>query len=276
MSEIGEPVAIAELGHEGHSEDTCAFHNKDKPTSETNVLTDDMDEDALEVPGVSMTGIAHKNSAAKLGSNLTAEGHDQPETTVQIEGINRVLPVHTAAHHLIPGNASLKKSKIMSYLHQEGTATGNIGYDINNYQNGSWLPGNYALRGEDDLPAWGPQGVGFTTKYSQPPDVYAFAAIAKLRRQFHDAHVDYSKFVIKVLNLLAKKLKKTEDLWCPLANNQPKDPQERQLKMLVARLNTVSLRMKTMLESPGPNWKTNVYTSRFSQKFIRRHVYGGS
>ena len=47
------------------------------------------------------------------------------------------------------------------------------------------------------------------------------------------------------------------------------------MKMLAARLNTVSLRMKTMVEGAGPNWKTNVYTSRFSAEYIRLHIYGG-
>jgi len=275
MSEIGEPVTVAELGHENHSEDTCAFHNKDKPTDETDVLTDAMDEDSLEVAGLAIAGLAHKNSAAKLGSNLTAEGFEQPDATVNITGIDRELPVHTAAHHLIPGNASLKPCELMPYLHKEGMATGNIGYDINNYQNGSWLAGNYALRGEDGLASWGPEGSGFAATYSVQPQVYAFAAIAKLNRQFHDAHSDYSKFVIQVLDLLAKKLEETKDLWCPEAKNQSDKPEERQMKMLAARLNTVSLRMKTMVEGAGPNWKTNVYTSRFSAEYIRLHIYGG-
>lgn len=276
MTEVGERVAEAEnVAHPNHSEETCAFHNKDKPTSELNVLTDDLDEDALEFPGVAMAGLAHRNSAARLGSNLRKEGFDQPEGTVRIAGIDRDLPVHTAAHHLIPGNASLKDSQLKPHLHQDGMATGNIGYDINNHQNGVWLPGNYALRGEDGLASWGPEGAGFVAKYSQPPEVYAFAAIRKFGRQFHDAHEDYSAFVTRTLDLLAKKLEDTENLWCPEAQKQPKDPKERQMKMLVARLNTVSLRMKTMLENPGPNWKVNVYTSKFSKKYIRVHVYGG-
>jgi hypothetical protein len=275
MAELGEVVSVADLGHENHSEDTCAFHNKKEPTDLENTFGDDADEDALEVPGLEEDGIAHKNSAAKLGSALKTDGQEQISGTVTIGGIDRALPVDSAAHHLIPGNASLKISEIKEFLHQDGMATGNIGYDINNHQNGSWLVGNYALRGKDGLAKWGPGGSGFALKYKKPPEDYAFAAIHKLGRQFHDAHVDYSDIVTQILDLLAKKMRKTKDLWCPEAKNQPDDPKKRQMFMLVARLNTVSLRMKTMLENPGPNWKANVYTSRFSKMYIDKHIYGG-
>lgn len=275
--DIGEAVNVAiivSLGHENHSEETCAFHSKGEPESKENTFSDEGDMDALEISGLEEAGIAHKNCAAKLGSSLEGKGYSQVSTSVVVPGISPALPVHTAAHHLIPGNASLKESAIMSYLHQEGMAAGNIGYNINNSENGCWLPGNYALRGEHGLAKWGPEGTGFQAKYGQPPKAYAFAAIEATQRQFHDAHGDYSDFVLETLDLLAKKFDKTRDLWCPEAKNQPSDPKKREIMGLVARLNTTSLRMQSMLI--GLNWKKNIYTSRFSREFMEERSKGGA
>lgn len=73
--------------------------------------------------------------------------------------------------------------------------------------------------------------------------------------------------------MLAKKMAKTKDLWCPEAKNKPDKPEDRQMLMLVARLNTISRRLKVMLENPGKSWKTNIYTSRFSQMYIKEVIY---
>jgi hypothetical protein len=103
---------------------------------------------------------------------------------------------------------------------------------------------------------------------------YAFAAIETLGCQFHDAHEHYSDFVLNELDLLAKKLEKTRDLWCPEAKKKPEDPKQRQLFMLVARLNTVSRRMKVFLTNPGPSWRDNIFVSRFSDLYIRERIRG--
>lgn len=156
--ELNEGV-IAELDHthEGHSEETCAFcTSPPTPSTETNDLTDKADEDADEMAGLEADGIAFKNKADVLGAKLEGQGSKQLSGTVQIDGVATPLPVHSAAHHLIPGNASLKTSQLLPHLHTEGKATGNIGYDVNNFENGVWLGGNYALRGKEGLPSWGP------------------------------------------------------------------------------------------------------------------------
>lgn len=272
--DLGEGIVIA-LGHsDGHSDDTCVFCSMVKdPTSEENNLTDDYDEDENELPGLNDDGIVFKNSAGKLGADLEKNGYKQPSGEVKIAGIAPALLVATAAHHIIPGNATLKKSDIMEYLHKEGMAKGNIGYNVNNFENGVWLCGNYALRGKDDMPKWGPEGSGFTARFQKDPKEYAFAAIEEMGCQFHDAHPDFSSFVLNDLDLLAKKMAKTKDLWCPDASNKPDKPEDRQLVMLVARLNTISRRLKGMLENPGKSWKTNIYTSRFSKEYIKDVIY---
>ncbi len=280
MTEMIEPVSVATIDHEDHEEETCAFCTAPtKPTDEKNTLQDDFDEDKHEIPGLNDDGMALKNSAGQLGKNLAKKGAAQITAEVKLAGLAKILPVTSAAHHVIPGNAALKRSEIMQYLHTDGMATGNIGYNVNNDENGIWLVGNYALRGKKGLPAWGPEGAHFTVgKPGVPgtkkdPYEYAKAAIEATGYQFHDGHDKYSIFVKKTLDLIAKKMELTQDVWCIEAANKPNKPEEQQLFMLVNRLNTVSRRMKTLLQNPGKNWKKNVFTSRFSEKYIEDEIY---
>lgn len=269
--DIGEAISvdIATEEHDEHGEETCAFcQASQEPTDEENDLTDNFDEDEYEVPGLEDDGIVHKNSAGKLGKALIGQAFDKIEKKIDFDGFANGLPVKTAAHHIIPGNASLVNSAIMDYLHTDGMATGNIGYNVNNYENGTWLCGNYALRGKGGVPKWGPQGVDFTAKTQKDPKEYAFKAIEATNRQFHDAHGDYSGLVVETLDAVANKLEKTGDIWCPEAKKKEEKPEEMQLFALVNRLNSISRRYKKMLEVPGKNWKSNIYTSRFSKQYI--------
>jgi hypothetical protein len=276
MAELGEGVLMALNHHPEHSEDTCAFCTASKePTQENNVLMDDFDEDENEMPSLDMEGMAFHNCAGKLGVALAGCGMPQPEKMVHVDGIPDLLPSHTAAHHLIPGKEALKVSALMPYLHTEGMAVGNIGYDVNSFENGIWLAGNYALRGKDGLAQWGPEGAGFVARYGKDPKEYAFAAIEAHDCQFHDRHPDYSKFVRNELDLLAKKLEKTQSLWCPDARQNPdEDPKKRQMTMLVGRLNTISRRLKRFVTNPSPAWRENLVTSRFSLAYIRERILG--
>lgn len=157
-----------------------------------------------------------------------------------------------AAHHLIPGNASLKNSDLFKsnkYLWKDGKAKGNIGYNINNPTNGVWLPGNYAVR------PWSGKAATFQ-------DTYAHSAVRKCNGHFHDAHRPYNLFVLDALNKIFEKLEAKESIICPEAKKRKRDPQkDSPLKALVARLNTVSLRMRRMLVYPESGWKNNIYTS---------------
>jgi hypothetical protein len=274
--ELKEGVLAALDHHPDHTPDTCAFCNvKKEPTTETNVLTDLLDEDAAEIPGLVQDGVAFVNSAAQLGRSLIDDGDAQISGLVQVPGIAQALPVHTAAHHLIPGNASLKESQLKPYLHCDGAASGNIGYNVNSCENGVWLCGNYALRGKNGLPPWGPEGSQFLAKTGVAPQAYAFAAIRTLGRQFHDGHEKYSQFVQSELNLLAKKLEKTQDLWCTEKSAKKPEGDKPQIPMLVARLNTISRRLRAFLTNPGPKWRENLVTSRFSLAYIQDRILKG-
>lgn len=124
-------------------------------------------------------------------------------------------PFTVAAHHLIPGNASLyhDTSLIRNYL-AEGktvkTANGkswtiknHIGYNVNGSHNGVWLPGNYAIR-----PPHTPEK---NTSWSKLTNQnwcgnYVAAAIKATGGQFHDAHTEYSESVLKLLKKITAKL----------------------------------------------------------------------
>lgn len=245
--QLNEAVA-ADVANPNHS-DECWFCNaKDDPIEEENDLEADPDDDD---DGYG----AFANNASKLGRAL---GGDPGEKTVKVDGDS--YSVMTAAHHLIPGNAALKKSSLFKsneYLWVDKKAKGNIGYNVNAAANGVWLPGNYALR------PW-------SSRLEPFKDAYAFRAIGKWGAQFHDAHPDYSDFVLKSLERLYERLEAGETIWCPKAKkNKDKPPSERQpVYAIVARLNTISGRMKKMLLFPTYNWKKNIFTSTRSQRFM--------
>jgi len=262
--DVGESANVGDIADPKHDDD-CYFCNaKDDPGNETNDLTDNFEEDE-DLDG-SLQDVKFKNDSGKLGS---ACGGDPGKRTVTVEGTKdgATLQVSTAAHHLIPGNASLKESTLFQckkYLHKDESAPGNIGYNVNSAPNGVWLPGNYAAR------PWGTKGVDFQKKYGPTPRKYAYAAINVWKAQFHDAHEEYSSFVKDVLNKLHDKLKLAEDLTCPEAKKKKDRPPEERapLYVLVARMDTVSSRMRRMLVAPSTNWKKNIWTSSHSQGYM--------
>lgn len=254
--QIGEAVSD-DIMSEHHDEDCYFCKASTQPTTETNELTDDANEDEAEMEG-SLGEYKFKNDAGKLGTALGGK----PDAKVVALG-GKTYDAAVAAHHLIPGNAALKKSPLMQYLWKDGKAEGNIGYNVNAKTNGVWSPGNYGVR------PWGPDGKDFEkVSNGVSAKAFAFTAMEAWDCQFHDAHEKYSKFVVSVLNKISDKLKANEKLWCP--NQKKKDnTTPTQMFEIVGRLNTVSARMKRMLTFPTTNWKSNVYTSRFVEKYMQ-------
>ncbi|ABC32361.1 hypothetical protein HCH_05706 [Hahella chejuensis KCTC 2396] len=252
--ELGEPITEPEIASENHDESCYFCRQQPELTEEVNELTDDIDEDQEAMDG-SLGDYKFKNDAGKLGRAL---GGKPNARKVTIGG--KTFDAAVAAHHLIPGNASLKESEIMAYLHIDGKAAGNIGYNVNSMPNGVWSPGNYGVR------PWGGEGKAFKAKHGIEPKDFAFAAMDEWRCQFHDAHEKYSIFVRGVLDKIADKLRDQETIWCP--EQKHKEQEQTQIFALVSRLNTVSTRMKRMLRFPTRNWKENVYTSRFVRMYM--------
>lgn len=250
MPEFGEGVSIDEIVSIEHDE-YCYFCNaKEDPRVEENELSNDYDED-LDLDGP-FDG-TFKNDAGKLGRALGAS----PPRKIMVDGTE--VEVLAAAHHLIPGNAALKKSdlfKSSKYLWTDGRSGGNIGYNVNSAANGRWLPGNYAVR------PWSTKGEDFKKKY-------AHAAMKAYQAQFHDAHDSYSKFVRRVLDKIHDKLEATESILCPESkkkgSTQRAPESDPPFYDLVPRLHTISGRMRGLVTGdPKKFWRRNVHTSRFA------------
>ncbi len=252
--EIGEASASEDKVASSEHDESCYFcrAKKEKPKTEVNDLTDNLDEDVdLDGP----PGGEFQNHSGKLGKALGTA----LSKSVTVEG--KGYEVTTAAHHLIPGNASLRDSQLFDshHLWKDGEAKGNIGYNVNSAQNGVWSPGNYAVR------PWKRKSEEFKRSY-------AFAAMRATGTQFHDAHKRYSDFVLRVLDKIKNKLDEQEDLWCLEAKRQKKrakSPEERMpLYPLVSRLHTVSARMRSMLTGGPVAWKVNVWTSEYALELM--------
>jgi hypothetical protein len=191
--EIGEAIAV-----------TVSTPDKDEPCWACEKPKDDPNPNDLDEDPSSI-GLAEndlKNDSSQLGRNLGF----RPTWTVKVpdlehgERIMRTVDVVPGAHHLIPGNASLKRvTAILKFVEKSrGKIREDIGYDVNCQGNGIWLAANYGVN--QDSP--------FAKKWSQYgfQDEYALAAMRASRSQFHDAHPIYSNNVQVALRKLAEKL----------------------------------------------------------------------
>jgi A nuclease family of the HNH/ENDO VII superfamily with conserved AHH len=264
--ELGENVSIEVIADVGHDSSCYFCQSKKEPEPKENEFGDAHDENA-DLDGSLRFGVFH-NDAGALGKAIGGNQGTKTLPTLPGQKQSSELEASAAAHHLIPGNASLKKSNLYEsekYLWKDGVVEGNIGYNVNAEPNGEWLPGNYWAR------PWGPAGKAFKTAFGPDPESYAFAAIDAWGAQFHDAHGVYSLFVKGALDKIFDKLEQNKELWCPEAKKQDDDPKKRPpLYVLVSRLNTVSGRMRAMLRAPTTNWKKNVYTSTFSLSYMTK------
>lgn len=208
------------------------------------------------------------NDASKLGINLKSEPswpikHKISEHDPMPEG--EETRIVAAAHHLLPGNASVKKAnsihKYMVWKNRNPCKfKRQIGYDINAAENGIWLPGNYAVRKESKFGKnWSSFGDPFKDGYAQA----AMKSSGGL--QFHDAHPAYSSNVERTLNDVGRKL---DAMWvdrskCPVCGKD-RDGQNDPPYGLVGRLNRLSYEHRKVLMFAAMNRKaieSGYYTS---------------
>jgi hypothetical protein len=191
---VGEAAVAVDVSSERHDEDCCFCNAEDGPPEEkVNEFDDEYEEDS-DLDGMAPEGIKFKNDAGKLG---TACGGCPDGRSIRLGKSH--FDVGVAAHHLIPGNAALKRSDLFAsnkYLWIDG----NIGYNIDSAANGVRLPGNYAYR------PWGADGSVFHDNEGVAPHEYDLAGINVWGAQFHDAHGDYSEFVVSVLDKICEKM----------------------------------------------------------------------
>jgi hypothetical protein len=198
-------------------------------------------------------------------------------------------PYAVAAHHLIPGKASLARSQLFKkYMVKGGKAASrtktwtikeHIGYNVNGCHNGIWLPGNYAIRESRTCIDGGKErSIGFTWRVrSDSPDpgdkawcwAYMVAAVAKCgMRQFHDAHTTYSENVEKLLNKVALQLAAHQDTCEDVCKSQTDLTPPYRLK---ARLYNLSAFLKGNLLGHPVGWKLPWITSdRFKVLMLAR------
>ena len=230
MTQVGELISPSMFGQ--LTEEKCPF--KLEPA-------ENITEEEEDGPDDTQVTAVENNSGGVLGDNLANGTHGKAGTVggdhclepvngrpredtarkgvkVSVKGAGSIedgeFPFTVAAHHLIPGKASLVKSQLYKKFMVKGSVTskgGNtvkinqlIGYNVNGAHNGVWLPGNYAIRAGTE-----PLMTTWSAVAAQNPEWalnYVFAAMKKAGGQFHDAHTVYNKFVLKLLNKYSVRL----------------------------------------------------------------------
>jgi hypothetical protein len=169
-----------------------------------------------------------------------------------------------AAHHLIPGEASLAPSDLKPFMtrgesvtvttrkgQKSKTISRFIGYNVNGAHNGVWLPGNYFIRARNSPikgKSWGDLG-------DHPWCLNYAAAVSKAAGgQIHDAHTKYSAAVKKLLNKIACILGQHECDECrPSEINPP--------FRIKLRLFALSRYLRTQVTAAPEAWKRPWFTS---------------
>lgn len=167
----------------------------------------------------------------------------------------------------------MPKSSLEHYIAGGPVIESDIGYGVNGAENGVWLPTHQELsqnmpvlpfeterKRYADIPGQGSEMVGSTISH------YVDAVMKRTQRQFHDAHPDYSTFVIGILNKIQTSLAIIKNFNCEKCQkakqNGGKLPPPHPL---VFRLNGVSRRLKSHLVGAALSWKSPVFTSRFAR-----------
>ncbi len=198
---------------------------------------------------------------------------DEPvKVKMDLAGGEEEFPYSVSAHHLTPAEAALPKSALIEYVKEGDVVDGDIGYDVNGSENGVWLPAHHAL--SSNMPtlagASGPSKYGALSKEgdesaSNIVDLYTRAVMDKTNRQFHDAHEDYSDFVVKTLDKIHVDILLFESKDCDdCKSNSGKLPAPHQL---VGRLNGVSQRVETHLLGGPMGWKDPLFTSPHAKAY---------
>jgi len=174
--EIGELISTPSLLQEFSEKCPFKMDMESGPANAPEQIADD-DKDGVQALQANSGGILGQNLEA--GTKGVADGGPFPaddfvyrqhandskrgrKTMLRLEAFEAAkggdFPFTVAAHHLIPGNASLYDGgvglvnymkdggKIKSLAGKEYTIKGNIGYDVNGSHNAVWLPGNYAIQ----------------------------------------------------------------------------------------------------------------------------------
>jgi hypothetical protein len=296
VSEIGEAVKKSGLGKLDRG---CPFKQPPPPKDPSEEDEDYAWDDRISMPS------AQANNGGTLGRNVKSGrpgaagtwnvlGGDPDRYKVKqvdtartggreiVKVRRKNFPFTVAAHHLIPGEASLHKSQLYkSYMKRGGkmeidtprkglltfVVSHNIGYNVNGSHNGVWLPGSYAIVAGGNHP----QGLGWQELNSVKGDIawcyeYMAAVAKKVGGQFHDSHDHYNKNALKVLEEQTAKLSAHQP-GCDICKKADKLPPPYQIKAKLYRLSSY-LRTKTLGGPAG--WKLAWFTS----DQVRTDIFG--
>jgi hypothetical protein len=279
--EIGELISVGFLDQ---LEIECPVKQPEREdTSEDDEEIADDDVDANQAPAEApVSAHIEKNSGSKLGANLESGSQgaagtviDPPspatpqpkieEDSILVDGTgtkyaaasaSKRYPYTVAAHHIIPGNASLRDSAVYKYMVKSASGSKvkkNIGYNVNGAHNGIFLPGWYGIRKKTS-----PDG----SKWSELDDSwrkeYVGSVVIRTGRQFHDSHTKYNQHVKGILDSLAV-LIELHMIFCDdcKADNEKKPP----FYPLKVRLYSLSAMIRSLLTGHPMNWKPCLMTS---------------
>jgi hypothetical protein len=301
MTQLGEAIVVS---LERDIDEECPFNTPDPP--KVKVEPEHIAKDDLSTFSVVRQ---QKSSGGTLGKNLEAGSQGAPNTindfcaadvsagapredtrrtgvkvTVDVDG--EQYPFTVAAHHLIPGNASLGKSRLFKkYMTKDGevkTRSGktykikeHIGYNVNGSHNGVWLPGNYAITRRTSPK----KGMKWATLVASPGYEawcidYMLSCVKTSGGQFHDTHTVYNDKVLGILNKMHRSLVVHQDSCteCKSKTDRIAPPY-----MVKTKLYLLSGYLKMQLQSiPEMVWRIPWYTSdRFKQVLMRRGMLIG-
>jgi hypothetical protein len=229
----------------------------------TSVTQDLVDECLMEhAPGPYDRRNNLHNNSTLLGSNL-GDGGDPYRVRFSLDGTAYDVEVTVAAHHLIPGNESLMRAKpLIPWIKKGGTIAGDIGYNVNHEKNGVWLPGSYAWNRQSTR-TW--KSLGATAHGVQLQYAYAYCAMKRTGRPWHDRHTDYSAWVKRTLEKFRVKMLQLRTS-CSRCNEEAEKPWPPPYK-LVSRLDGLSTRLRNQLLGGSRGWVPPFNTSRWAVMF---------
>lgn len=313
--ELGEPIKVSEFisDDEKHDEKTCPWHEEPKKGAKK-MEVQDGDEDA--------PGAMSDNSGKKLGAALTKDDNPAPsgkkvsvyyrqgqvarypagkkkEKVIRIyeEAVDEEeYDLQYAPHHLIPGNESLKGSRVVAFLGDDDVIENfklkgkpsscikkdmSAGYDVNQAQNGEWLPSPYALSMSNEWPA--AEGIqALRRREGDGEDIALQTEAFKLayavdamnvspKKQFHMRHADYSNKVREILDSMGAKLKLYATGLCPVAKKGTEDKKSNPPGGLAGRLDALSERLRGLLRGSPTGWRNPLFLDELTKKYFEEY-----
>lgn len=300
--ELGEAVGVPDfVSDEKHNENVCPWHNP-KPKGKSVVMdAQSPDEDSTIMPA-NMGSKLGKNLAPRPSGEVTIE-YKQGETLIfpmgkkqksamiysKEQGPTYTYDLQYAPHHLIPGDESLKNSKVVPFLGDKNAIQHfgsssfikdgmSAGYDVNHKDNGVWLPSPYALSMSNEWPSDGGlkvikkrKGESIANETEGLRMAYVAAAIeASGHKQFHMRHSNYSREVKDSLNAIGARLKKMAGGDCPLAKQSQDNGKIDPPMGLPSRLNALSGNLRGLVT--GKVWRSPIFTDKLTEQYAAERL----